>query len=395
MTLSTACSYRLILFDEFADWAIAHKLTLDDESSLPTAAGGGATAAAPPAPRSFGAAGGGPKPPPVVVQQPSAPRPVSAYAGNHLKSPRPTSARAAPGSVGWRGGGSTDRAKSSQVDAAELEQRREALEAVAIAAADGFARAPLVPPKAPTPKETEALRRQRALGALKQVAQHKVQSALSYDDKLERVWSQHKQKISPATTQVSSPPPRHVPSERDGRMGCPSDKALAAKALGQQPPPGSDDPNRVQFGGGRLHVRAARPTRTPPPHNRDDSIVVRAHARANLGMVGRLGHVLPNLRARDALAGGLARFARQGHAHVALPALPDDAAADVDLVRRVCAAARAARLGQREAACQAGRLDNVGWGRIHVARPRAERAAAPRERGREAAHAAQVRALRA
>ena len=243
-----------ILFDEFCDWAIARKLTLDDGAELLPAG----AAPLPPRPQAMAQR---PRPPP--VQTAALTRPSSAYAGA-LKSPRPTSARAAPGQIGWRGGGSSDRAKTSQADEAELARRRQALDAVAAAAAEGFARAPMVAPQPASPAEIEAARRQQALRALDAAAKRGVQGAMTLDEKMERVWSANQRKISPATHMISAPPARHVPTDRDVRMGAPSDPALAAKGRGEAPPPGSENAeHRMQFGNSKQRVRHPYATYAP------------------------------------------------------------------------------------------------------------------------------------
>ena len=54
-------------------------------------------------------------------------------------------------------------------------------------------------------------------------------------------------------TQISRPPPKHVPSGDDVRMGAPSDRALAAWSAGARP----NDLSAFQMG----HGRANKPTR--------------------------------------------------------------------------------------------------------------------------------------
>lgn len=220
-----------VLFDEFADWAIARKLDLDDDDDDDGGGAGGAGGGG----GGAGGAGAGGRVPgpraglpsarvrPAPVQVGVGARPASAFAATP-RSPRPTSAREPPGALGWRGGGSSDRARSSLVDPTQLAQRQQALEAVAHAAAQGFARAP---PVKPPPADAEAARRKQAVAAVGARAREKVSTALTRDELEARAWSERNRKIAPHTTQISSPPPRHTPSDADVRMGARSDPALA------------------------------------------------------------------------------------------------------------------------------------------------------------------------
>ena len=144
-----------------------------------------------------------------------------------------------------------------------MARRQNALNAVAMNAADSFARAPLVASRpgdefVSHDEYSEAMRRQQALAALEHSAQRGVSRALSVDEKEIRAWSTHGNKAKPHTTMISSPPPRHVPSDRDTRMGKPSDKAFAARAMGL---PGPREP--VDRGGAEMGMG------NKPPPSRD------------------------------------------------------------------------------------------------------------------------------
>ena len=225
----------VILFDEFCEWAISRKLDLDDAPD-----GGALPVPTKPEPQSsqnYPVPKAGPDRPP--LHETGQNRPQTAFGGVYRQGTRPTTANAPVGSIGWRGGGTSTRAKTSEADPVENARRQQALDAVAAAAAEGFAKA--LPPRAPPVDQTQEKRKQM-LKAVEASAKRGVANSLTIDAKLERVWSAHHRKANPAMTQISSPAPRHVPSDRDGYMGKPSDPELAAKSAALKdgrPPPGT------------------------------------------------------------------------------------------------------------------------------------------------------------
>ena len=225
----------MVLFDEFTDWAVARRLDLSGEHL------GNEDAAAespvrpqstpsrrpqPPLPKRVAPGAFGLPPAPrmsSVASSPAIPksaRPAGAFVGKPA-SPRPTSARAGVGLVGWRGGGTSNRTKSSEVDTAEVGRRARAQTAVAESAAAAFARA--LPP-APPPDDPVAEQRRQAVAAVNAKARQKAAAAVTREQLEERAWSSLNRKIGPTMHMVTAPPPRHVPSEADRRLGKPSEK---------------------------------------------------------------------------------------------------------------------------------------------------------------------------
>lgn len=256
----------LVLFDEFAAWAVGRRLPLVETA-----------AAASPSPRpssaqqhGFGeaaaqlrreqvqqqeaytqeayyaqanaAAFGLPPPPPKAL-------PTRAFAGKP-QTPRPSSARAPPGVVGWRGGGTSGRAQlfgdkgrvEPPSDAADIERRQQAQQAVAASASSAFARAK---PPAPAAPDLKAIRRKQALGATAEMARRKASASLTVDQMEERAWSEQHRKSKPHGPHadfVTNPPRKHVPSDTDPFFGKPSgdrrDVDLATVQAGQVVQPG-------------------------------------------------------------------------------------------------------------------------------------------------------------
>ena len=205
-----------ILFDEFCDWAIARKLEVEGGP-------GAATMQSPmPSPRR------GQSDPELLANLKVAPKAFSGRAATTV--PRPMSAREEPGRLGWRGGGTSARSKSGHADPQMLAMRQQALDAVAAQAAVGFAKArpDTRPPPTALPKTDEAAQaRRRAVSAVNSEAKAQLDRTLTLEAQSERAWSNHHRKASPAMTQVSKPPPKHVPSDADHRMGARSDRALS------------------------------------------------------------------------------------------------------------------------------------------------------------------------
>lgn len=235
----------LILFDEFADWACRKRLALHggarlaDEPppppsaplSAPSPRGSRASLHSQSAP-SLELGLPAPPPPPSKV-----PLPIKAFAGKP-QSPRPTSASAPPGTVGWRGGGTSNRARSSAADLAELARRQQAQGAVAASASAAFARAKM---PAPPPPDEEAIRRKELLLATAETARQKRAATLTIDQMQTRAWSA----LNKPRCQkdfITKAPAKHMPSDADPMPGIHSDPSrpvdLAIVLGGQVVEPG-------------------------------------------------------------------------------------------------------------------------------------------------------------
>ena len=238
----------VILFDEFCEWAIAHKLDIEDDDEE---SGNLLDDLPPPPEKPQAPAYPGQRPAgyigvarPVVAAATTEYKPKAyardptAFGGGFSKAPRPTSARADVGSIGWRGGGTSDRGKSSATDAAEVERRQQALQMVAANAASGFARANAqAPPRsddtAKAATAAEQLRIQQALKAVGRAAKAGVTNALSLDERENRVWSAQQRKSKPNMKMITQPPALHVPATHDKAMGKASDPYLLRLEKGE------------------------------------------------------------------------------------------------------------------------------------------------------------------
>ena len=199
-------------FDAFAGWAIGQELC----PSAPAA----------PAPAAAAAAPAAASPTRSVRSNRAPPRPSSAFVGQE-RVPRATSARAAPGQLGWRGGGvAPDRNADTHASGAAKPSKAEAerrLDVVAQAASRAFARA--VPrSELEPPPETEAVRRRSALEKVNAEARRRAATTVSRDEHEARAWSARNNKLTRGSVRGRFDPGRaHVPAADDAPNGIPSE----------------------------------------------------------------------------------------------------------------------------------------------------------------------------